>query len=176
MAEEASLTIDVDQTRLLQLTRAAEEEEIAIEKLLRDILQLYLSWRIVSEEAEFSALPKSAVRALLENLSDRQIEELAITKAYDFRDIILQTYGRIDLDLILSLIEERARRSCFMLRQFVDDVLHGILQSDDDERRFFKTLFVEHNMGIKWSFFFKEHRERMFKNLGYSFKSEYTKD
>lgn len=38
MAEEASLTIDVDQTRLLQLTRAAEEEEITIEKLLRDIL------------------------------------------------------------------------------------------------------------------------------------------
>jgi hypothetical protein len=177
--EDASVTIQVDEETALNLTRLAEEEGISLESLLRNVLRSYIAWNLVAAKARLAAIPKSALKVFLEELSNKQLEELAIKTADDFRDIILQTYGGIDLDIILSLTEERARRSGFIFKVFGDDASQRTNVRDDknDDHGYsscFKTIFMEHNMGRQWSFFFKIHMETLLNNLGYSYRSEYT--
>ncbi len=119
---------------------------------------------------------------LLEELSDTQLEEVAIKTANEFRDLAIQMYGKIDSGIILSLTEERARRSGFIFKVFGDDTSRKIDKGDKEngdgsggsDSSCFKTIFVEHNMGRQWSIFFKIHMESLLNNLGYFFKSECT--
>jgi hypothetical protein len=141
-------------------------------------------WSLVAAKAGSAAIPKSALKVFLEELSDTQLEGLATKTANEFRDLVVQIYGEIDLGIILSITEERARRSGFIFKVFGDDASWKIDKGDkengdgsggsDGDSSCFKTIFAEHNMGRPWSIFFKIHMGSLLNNLGYFFKSEYT--
>ncbi len=187
--QDASYTVDIDQDTAVRLTRLADEEQITVEGLLQHILRSYLAWKLVSAKAEFSPIPKYVLKAFLNNMPDEQLKELAVSSADDFRDIVIQTFGGIDLEIILTLTDERARRSGFIFRRFDDNDDNNNDGDGADSNRPtskssssdilqnstpFKTIDMEHIMGIKWSTFFKMHMEALLRNLGYSLKTDYT--
>jgi len=116
-----SITFRVDNDRILFLKKLADEEGTTLNALVNTILKSYLEWEFISAKAGFAPTQKCVLRALFEKMTEQELNELAIKAANDFRDRVLLTYGKIDLDTILSLTSIRAKRSGFVLREFIDE-------------------------------------------------------
>jgi hypothetical protein len=86
-------------------------------------------------------------------------------------------YGRIDLYAVISITENRIKRSGFTLREF-DESSRFNIECDVGTCTGAagagvgtpKKLVIQHDMGRNWSVFFTTYVERLINNVGYATK------
>jgi hypothetical protein len=153
----------MDKGTLQELRRYAGDNQLSLGTLLNQIVSGYMEWDIHAERAGYVTIEKSALKELVDNNDTEGLVKIATLATKNFKDVLLLTGGNIDLETVLTILENSARRSGFQYRAF-NDKGSG------------KKIIIQHDMGKKWSFFYKERIQEMIKNSGHSAKIDTVDD
>jgi hypothetical protein len=149
----ANLTVD-------KLKEEAKNEGITLNTLVNQIFVEYLQWDRTASKAGWVVVLSDVVKKLMNELDDKTLYKIAVLTADSHKDIRLMMTGDDTLDGFFSILRNRLRKS-------------GIDYTESHEKGMIKFV-IHHNMGKKWSFFYKTQHERMLKNLGQTSACDFT--
>lgn len=159
--ENVSLRLSSDIVNLLK--EDAEAERVSLNTLANQILNSYAEWDRTAVKAGWGVLQKDVLKEIMNELSEEAIIKIAIRTASYTKDIRLLMTGRDDLEGFIMILKGRVKRSGFYLQE---------PKQSDGRRKF----VIQHDMGIKWSIFWKYHYEKLLNSLGYPASFEYTEN
>lgn len=147
-----SVTLRVDSRTMEVLKRHAERSEISVNILANQILRGFIEWDMTAAKAGWAVLQKEVLKELFNSLGEERLREIAVKSADSMVDIGLLMRGEDNLEAFYSILRARVRRSGFRYTES----LHNNT----------KTIAIQHDMGEKWSIFFKSHHERILQRIG----------
>lgn len=155
-----SVTFRIDSRKLETLRADAEENQISLNTLVNQVLTNYIEWDMVAAKAGYAVFQKDALKELFNATNEETLKRIASQSASSSKDMLLLMMGDYSLDVYLSLVKNRARKSGFILREYRDEKARKIV--------------IQHDMGRHWSMFFKEQTEKIIHAMGYKAKVDYT--
>jgi len=159
--ETNGVSLRIPTTILTGLKTAAEKEQISLNTLANQIFQNYLDWDMNAANAGWVVLQRDTIKPIFGALDEKIIPEIAIPAADSLADALLLMRGEHTLDAFYHILRYRIAKSNFYLTD---------LALENNARK----LVIQHDMGKKWSLFFKVYYERVLNNLGYEAKADYT--
>lgn len=166
-ASNESITFRINTDDLEQLKALASNDQVSLNTLVSQILRSYLEWdRSEAKAGNAIIMQKRILKAIFDFMPENELEKIAVEAADNSKDELLIMAGNVDLDTTLAIIARRAKRSGFILRDFSDASRDHV----DKKIRF----VIQHDMGRKWSVFFKAYNERLINNTGHATKIEAT--
>ena len=136
-------TFRLSKEKLEQLRKAADTKNISPNTLVNQIIKSYLDWHSMAADAKLYYLPKSFLVRLLNELTNDELNELALDVAKnDLVDISLFLRGGFNLASISEIAETWLRIAQMSHRIEVAGDIHKII--------------IEHDMGRKYSYLIKE--------------------
>ena len=156
-----SVSLRLDKATWNKLKILASKKKSSPNALVGQILNSYLEWELTASAAGWAVMPKPFLIELLKTVDSKTIEQV-ITKLSSrmAKDISLYMRGKYDLDSWLSLIRARCARSGFNLTEYEDEGKH--------------ELIMQHEMGEKWSLYFKTYFQNIFHDVGVKAEFDYT--
>ncbi len=149
-----SITFRIDSQVLDKLRTLSEQERISLNTLVNQILSHYIEWGINSVKAGWVPMPKEALIELIDHLDDKVIPDIACKLAKKAaKDNLLIMRNKYNLEEFIAFLKTRARVSGFTL---------SITRENDQ-----LTCIMQHNMGMKWSLFFKSVYQCVLNDLGH---------
>jgi hypothetical protein len=125
------------------MRKAANTRNISPNTLVNQILKAYLDWHSMAAHAKLYYLPKSFLIRLLNELTNDELNELAMeTAKNDLVDICLFLRGGFNIASISEIAETWLRIAQMSHRV---EVIGGIYK-----------IIIEHDMGRKYSYLIKE--------------------
>lgn len=160
-----NVSFRMDRDSLDELKKHAEDGQVSLGTLLNQIISGYMKWDAYATKAGYITIEKSVLRTLVDNMAAEDLTKLAASTTKSLKDILLLTRGRgnVGLEAILAVVENNARRSGFEYRAFND-------------KGFGRKIIIQHDMGEKWSSFYKERVQGMIKHSGHSAKIDMVDD
>jgi hypothetical protein len=155
-----SITFRIDSKELNLLRIIAADEGISVNQLVSQTLKAYLEWESVATKAGMSVIQKEILKGFISSVPDDELKRIATSTADSFADALLLMTGNTDLDSLLHVVRNLFKRSGFTIRAF----------EDPDG----KKLVIQHDLGSKWSVFFKTYIERLINNSGHPAKISTT--
>lgn len=138
---------------LNRLKKQAEEENISLNVFVTQVLESFLDWDLMAPGAGWAVMPKSFLIELIKDVDKEEVVKIAVKSSkFMAKDISLLMKGRYDADAWISIIRDRAKRSGFMLKDYK---INGKAQ-----------MVMQHDMGEKWSIYFKSYYETVFHEIG----------
>ena len=147
----------MDKDILQELRKHAEENQVSLGTLLNQIVSGYMEWDVYATKAGYATIEKSVLKELVDNADVENLRKLAASASKTFKDTLLLMSGNVSLDAALVVLKNGAKRSGFQYRAFGDD--KGV-----------RKILIQHDMGEKWSYFYKERIQEMLKHSGHSAK------
>lgn len=145
------VTFRLPSDNLEQLCKEAETRQISVNTLVNQIINEHLDWHLYAAQAKLYYVPKPFISRVLEKFTEQQLAELAEASAKkDFVDIGLLLRGEFTISSFLSILENWSRISDIPYRT--------------EETRTTQKIIIEHNMGSKYSYLFKEIYRRLLEN------------
>ena len=159
-----SVSFRMDKDTLDELKKYAEDSQVSLGTLLNQIISSYMKWDAYATKAGYTTIERNVLKALVDNMAAEDLAKLAASTTKSFKDILLLTGGGdISLETILAVVENNARRSGFQYRAFNDKGVG-------------KKIIIQHDMGEKWSSFYKERIQEIIKHSGHSEKIDTIDD
>lgn len=158
-----TITFRLDKDTLDKVRNVAKREKTSLNGLLNNILEFYIEWELNAPQAGWALMPKRFLIELIKEVDIDKISEIMskLSKPMS-KEMDVYMKGKHDLDTWLSMIRGRCERSGFNLREFRQD--------DKIE------LVMQHDMGEKWSIYFKDFYESVFYDLGVKSSFDYTEN
>ena len=145
------VTFRLPSDNLEQLCKEAETRQISVNTLVNQIINEHLDWHLYAAQAKLYYVPKPFISRVLEKFSEQQLANLAEASAKkDFVDIGLLLRGEFTISSFLSILENWSRISDIPYRT--------------EENETTRKIIIEHNMGSKYSYLFKEIYRRLLEN------------
>jgi hypothetical protein len=113
----------------------------------------YLRWEVSAAKAGWVVMPRTALIKIMNELDEKTIIKIASETAKAVhKGMLLLMHGKYDFDSLILVIRDRCKRSGFHLKETTSNGK--------------TTLVMQHNLGEKWSVFFKTYYQEMFHALG----------
>jgi hypothetical protein len=145
------VTFRLPSENMEQLCKEAETRQISVNTLVNQIINEHLDWHLYAAQAKLYYVPKPLISRILENFTEQQLADLAETSAKkDFVDIGLLLRGEFTISSFLNILENWSR---------ISDIPY---RAEEDECN--QKIIIEHNMGSKYSYLFKEIYRRLLEN------------
>jgi hypothetical protein len=145
------VTFRLPSDNLEQLCKEAETRQISVNTLVNQIINEHLDWHLYAAQAKLYYVPKPFISRVLEKFNEQQLADLAEASAKkDFVDIGLLLRGEFTISSFLSILENWSR---------ISDIPY---RTEDNETT--RKIIIEHNMGSKYSYLFKEIYRRLLEN------------
>jgi hypothetical protein len=137
------VTFRLPSDNLEQLCKEAETRQISVNTLVNQIVNEHLDWHLYAAQAKLYYVPKPFISRILERFTELQLSELAEASAKkDFVDIGLLLRGEFTMSSFLSILENWSR---------ISDIPYRAEEIQNTQK-----IIIEHNMGSKYSYLFKE--------------------
>lgn len=148
-----SITLRLDKRVLDKLRSYSQIEKTSINSVVNQFLQHSVDWDILAAGTGWIPIPKNILVAILDKLDDKTIVEVATKLGQTVpKDILLSMKGNSTIRDWVAILRSRARAA-------------GFHYNEEEEKG--KTKFItQHDMGIKWSKYFKTYYESAFNALG----------
>jgi hypothetical protein len=145
------VTFRLPSDNLEQLCKEAETRQISVNTLVNQIINEHLDWHLYAAQAKLYYVPKPFISRVLEKFTEQQLTELAEASAKkDFVDIGLLLRGEFTISSFLSILENWSR---------ISDIPYRTEENETNQK-----IIIEHNMGSKYSYLFKEIYRRLLEN------------
>lgn len=129
---------------LKRLHKDADEKQVSLNTLANQIFAGYVSWDVSAAKAGWVVVQRGVLREILDMLDDEALQKIAKRTALCSKDARLMMFGHDSLEGFYTTLRNTLIKSGIGYREG-----SGI----DGSRRF----VIQHNMGSKWSLFFKTH-------------------
>ncbi len=137
------VTFRLSKEKLEQLRKAADARNISPNTLFNQIAKSYLDWHSMAAHAKLYYLPKSFLIRLLNELTNDELNELAMEAAKnELVDICLFLRGGFNIASISEIAETWLR---------IAQMSHRVEVTGDIYK-----IIIEHDMGQKYSYLIKE--------------------
>jgi len=157
---DRTTTFRINSDIFIKLKNQAESEGITLNTLVNKIFANYLNWDMTASKAGWVVVLADVLKGLMDSLDEETLYKIAIRTGDSTKDVRLMMTGDDTVDGFFSILRNRLRKS-------------GINYNETSENGMTKFV-IRHNMGIKWSYFYKIQHERMLQNLGQQAKLEFT--
>jgi hypothetical protein len=145
------ITFRLPADNLEQLNKEAETRQISVNTLVNQIINEHLDWHLYAAQAKLYYVPKPFISRVLERFTEQQLVDLAEASANkDFVDIGLLLRGEFTISSFLSILENWSR---------ISDIPYRTEENEATQK-----IIIEHNMGPKYSYLFKEIYRRLLEN------------
>ena len=145
------ITFRLPSDNLEQLNKEAETRQISVNTLVNQIINEHLDWHLYAAQAKLYYVPKPFISRVLERFTEQQLADLAEASANkDFVDIGLLLRGEFTISSFLSILENWSR---------ISDIPYRTEENEATQK-----IIIEHNMGPKYSYLFKEIYRRLLEN------------
>jgi len=147
------VSIRIDKKILDKLRRHAKKEGTSLNSTISSVLGFGVTWTIPASKACWVPLPKVSLKAIMERLDDTEIEDIATNQAKNaIRDLIYAMTGKYTVKNLLEIISMRSKAAGFNYQEIEEgEEIHFVMH---------------HDMGIKWSLYFKILYEIVLYDLG----------
>ena len=146
------VTFRLPSDNLEQLCKEAETRQISVNTLVNQIVNEHLDWHLYAAQAKLYYVPKPFISRILERFTEQQLNDIAEASAKkDFVDIGLLLRGEFTISSFLSILENWSR---------ISDIPYRAEEIDNTQK-----IIIEHNMGSKYSYLFKEIYRRLLENV-----------
>ena len=137
------VTFRLSEEKLEQLRKGADTRSVSTNTLFNQIIKSYLDWHSMAADAKLYYLPKSFLIRLLNELTNDELNELAMeTAKNDLVDVCLFLRGGFSIASISEIAETWLRVAQMSQRVEVAGDIYKII--------------IEHDMGRKYSYLIKE--------------------
>ncbi len=156
-----SVTFRLNSSVLNKLEDRATQQKTSLNVLVNQILSGYVEWEMDSARAGWIPMQRSILTKMIEVLDEKDVYDIAEKAAVaSGKDSILYMYGKYNLESLLSNIRISAQRSGFSLKEYNET---GGLE-----------LVIQHDLGWKWSLFFKMYYQKIMHDLNQRTLFDYT--
>jgi hypothetical protein len=145
------------------LQKLAEQNGMSASAFLSQMAKSYLEWEYIAPKVGLIPIQKEMVRDLIDAIPEETLKKVAIASADKFMDRMKMITGKSGLESFLTATRMRVERSGFAYNEFYDESGNA-------------RLFVKHELGRTWSFFFCTFHERILQNLGYKASFQVMED
>lgn len=135
----ASITFRFPKAILEELKEEADHKNITINALANQIVASHVEWHAHASKAGFITVRRVLVKRIFDNLTEKEIDELAKISAEEMKDVFLLMVRNHTQRSVLELMERWVRTSDFGYRHLVEDSFH--------------IYIIQHSMGYKWSYY-----------------------
>ena len=143
-----SITYRLPEKLVNELETEATMKSISQNVLVKQILEKYVQWDRFSNKIGMIPVPKAIVESLGSELDGRDIDEIITLIFPMIKDTVLFIKGGYDLKRCIETLEDYMRASGMKSDHRVEGELHHFI--------------VQHEMGIKWSFFTEQLLKEIF--------------
>jgi len=151
MTLDKSVSLRLPSPNVDKLKAEAKIEGLPFNALVNQILGDYLQWDRTATKAGWIVVLADVLKSMMNELDEKTLYKIAIATADSTKDVRLMMTGNDTVDGFFSILRNRLRKS-------------GISYIESSEKGIVKFV-IHHNMGKKWSFFYKTQHERMLQNL-----------
>ncbi|TLX80037.1 MAG: hypothetical protein E6L05_00615 [Thaumarchaeota archaeon] len=145
-----------------KLKASAKIEGLPLNAMINQILIEYLQWDMTATKAGWIVVLSDVLKRMMNELDEKTLYKIAVATADSTKDVRLMMTGDDTIDGFFSILRNRLRKS-------------GISYVESSEKGMIKFI-IHHNMGKKWSFFYKIQHERMLQNLGQQATLDFTEN
>ena len=145
------------------LKSVAKKQKLPVNTLVSNILESHLGWDISAAEVGWVVMLKAGMIEMIKSLDEQAVSNIA-KKVADVgaKEISLYMRGKYGIDEWISIFRERSKMSGFSLKE----------HKEKDRIK----LVMHHDMGEKWSVFFKSYYETVFNDLGAKVSIDFTEN
>lgn len=148
-----SITFRIDKKVLDKLRSYAKNQKTTLNSTVNQSLEHSVDWDILAAATGWIPMPKNVLISILNKLDEKTIAELATKMGKSVpRDILFGMKGKSSVREWISILKSRARAA-------------GFHYNEIEENESIKFI-TQHDMGIKWSIYFKTYYESAFMELG----------
>ncbi len=162
MVLDKSVSLRLPSPSLYKLKAEAKNEGLTLNALVNQILGEYLQWDMTATKAGWVVVLADVIKGLMNESDEKTLYKIAVTTADSTKDVRLMMTGDDTIDGFFSILRNRLRKS-------------GISYMESSENGMIRFV-IHHNMGKKWSFFYKTQHERMLQNLGQPATLDFTEN
>jgi hypothetical protein len=148
-----NFSIRIDKRVLDKLRKHAKMEGTSLNSMINSLLTFDVDWHIPAASSGWVPIPKSILTAIMEKLDDNEISDIVENVARKtLKDLVLAMKGKYATKEMLEVLGGRSKAAGFHYSEVDEgDNIHFIMQ---------------HNMGKKWSLYFKSFYEMALNDLG----------
>jgi hypothetical protein len=133
-------TFRIDTTLLEQLKLEAERKQINLNVLVNQILKFHVEWHVKAAMAGYVPIRKALVRAVIDSLTEEQINNIGNIYSRDLLEATLIITGeKPSSESIFELLDKWVKASGFEY--------HREMDKENDRM----VYVIQHNIGMNWS-------------------------
>lgn len=156
-----SITLRINSNVLEKIRRHAEYESTTLNATANQLFTHAVDWTIPAARAGWVPIPKKILMAIVDNLDEDTLQAVATEVGKTVpKDMLLIMRGNIGVNQWVSVLRSRARAAGF---SYQEEVTTDAI----------KTV-TKHDMGMKWSIWFKAFYQSYFEELGCAVKFSAT--
>ena len=149
-------TIRVSEELDSLIEKDAEDQNISANALITKIITHYVEWQRVIEKTSYVLMTSSLFKAIINEVSDEKIEEVAKTVLTTvIKELSILEFGKSDFDSIL--------KTMFLIGKY-ETGLRTSASSPVDGKDVRYTLTLYHDWGPKGSILFKTYFDNLIRN------------
>jgi hypothetical protein len=152
-SEHGNVTFRFNNQILKQLRDESDQKRISLNTLASQIFQSHVEYHMYASKAGMVSIPKSLLVRLMNRVNEREADALSehIAKN-EIKDMTRLVKNQYSIPAFLDMFESWLRVSGFAYRRNAADNV--------------QTFVIQHDMGPRWSTYFKKLIEFVFEDLG----------
>ena len=160
-AANESITFRIDKQVLDKIRKYAEYDSMTLNAAANQIMSHAVDWAIPAARAGWVPIPKMILMSIIDNLDESTIQRIAsdVGKTVP-KDMLFIMRGEIGVNQWVSVLRSRAKASGFSYQE--EETQENI------------KIITKHDMGYKWSIWFKAFYKSYFEQLGCPVKFTFT--
>ncbi|MEK6870935.1 MAG: hypothetical protein AABZ37_03650 [Thermoproteota archaeon] len=160
-ASSDSVTFRLNSSVLHKLSTRADLQKTSLNVLVNQVLCNYIEWDADSIKAGWIPTQRIVLTKLIDALDEKVISEIAEQSAKSSgKDSILYMYGKYNLENLLKNIRAKSQRSGFSIKEYEENQNMEIV--------------IQHDLGWKWSIFFKFYYQEILHEINQRVIFDYT--
>lgn len=139
---------------LEELRKISRDEQVSLNTLVSQIFDQYLNWNYTATRASFIPLPKTMLVKMLEKMDDDEIMEIVDYVAEtQIKSLMMVTRKEYTVEAFIKGVEYWTKTS-------------NLPSSHVEKSNGVHQYIIQHDMGKKWSFYYRQLFKKIFEQLG----------
>ena len=156
-----SVTFRLNSSVLDKLSKRADWQKTSLNVLVNQVMCNYVEWDADSIKAGWIPTQRTILVKLIDTLDEKTIQDVAKQSAKSSgKDSILYMYEKYNLENLLTNIRASAQRSGFSIKEY-----------EENENM---EIVIQHELGWKWSIFFKFYYQEILHEINQRVVFDYT--
>lgn len=156
-----SVTFRLNSSVLDKLSTRSDLQKTSLNVLVNQVMCNYVEWDADAIKAGWIPTQRAVLTKLIDALDEKTISNIAEQSAKSSgKDSVLFMYGKYNLENLLKTIRASAQRSGFSIKEYEENQNLEIV--------------IQHDLGWKWSIFFKFYYQEILHELNQRVIFDYT--